>query len=80
MIEHKPWWDKKWNKVCGITQARIRPGKNKNGVPHVVHLPCSHSFYTNALLEWMSQYPESNHSTCPCCRKEFTLQTLIDTI
>ena len=80
ILKHKPWWDKKWNKVCGITQSRIRPGKNKNGVPYVVHLSCGHPFYTNALLEWMKQHPTSNNTPCPCCRKNFTLQSLIDSI
>ena len=75
------WWDKKWNKskICGITHSRLRPGKNKYGTPYVIHIKCGHSFYTNALLEWMRMSTtNSNTTTCPLCRYEFTLQELLD--
>lgn len=74
------WWYKKWNKerICGITHGRLRPGRNKNGVPYAIELPCGHSFYTNALLEWMSVSGDMLYSPCPCCRKDFTLQELLD--
>lgn len=64
----KPWYFKKWgkDKICGITQTRLRPGKDKYGIPYVVKLSCSHSFYTNALFEW-----SINNSTCPNCREPF---------
>lgn len=72
------WWDSKWNKnnICGISQARLRPGKNKNGIPYTIELPCKHRFYTSCLLHWM----RVNHTkvTCPCCRQPFTLQDLIN--
>lgn len=71
------WWTKKWgsDKLCGITHGRLRPGKNKYGTPYVITIPCGHSFYTCALIEWMLKCP-----TCPCCRQLFTLQDLINNL
>ena len=70
----KSWWNKKWgkNRICGITHTRLRPGKNKNGTPHVTHLKCKHSFYTKSLEKWVNACPVSP-PTCPCCRKTFIL-------
>lgn len=72
------WWDSKWNKdnICGISQIRLRPGANKNGIPYTIQLPCKHRFYTNCLLNWMRVNPAK--VTCPYCRQLFTLQDLID--
>ena len=66
----KSWWRKKWGSehFCGITRSRLRPGKNKNGVPYVTRLKCNHAFYTKALDEWISKCPTET-VTCPCCRK-----------
>lgn len=62
------WYFKKWgkNKICGITQGRLRHGKDKFGIPYVTTLDCKHSFYTKALFEWACK-----KSTCPMCRKSF---------
>ena len=59
------WWDTKWNNknICGITHARLRPGRNKNNIPHVVWLSCGHGFYINPLMEWMKKCPK-NVATC----------------
>ena len=67
-MKNKNWYFKKWgkDKICGITQSRLRPGKDKYGIPYVITLDCNHSFYTNALLEWSSQ-----NETCPMCRIPF---------
>jgi len=75
------WWNKKWgkDKICGITHSRLRPGKNKNGVPHVIVLDCKHAFYTSAILEWVKSYNKKD-IPCPCCRKNFTLQNLVNNI
>ena len=75
------WWDTKWNKnnICGITHARLRPGKNKNGLPYTIRLPCGHGFYINPLLEWMQKCPK-HIATCPCCRSKITLQDIFDSI
>ena len=75
----KPWWYNKWNKdnICGITHARLRPGRNQNGVPYIIQLPCKHTFYTNPLLEWMRVSGDNFTTPCPCCRQNFTLQDLI---
>lgn len=75
------WWNKKWNKsnICGITHTRLRPGKNKNGLPYTITLQCGHGFYINALLEWMKKCP-NDIITCPLCRKIINLQNIIDKI
>jgi hypothetical protein len=65
------FWDKKWNgKICGITHGRLRPGKNKHGIPYCVFLDCNHGFYLSVIKEWVKNcYPEK--PTCPVCRKTF---------
>ncbi len=65
----EPFWNKKWGKdeVCPITQARLRPGRNKDGLPHCIFLPCGHGFYRLALANWT----ETNLS-CPTCRRDLT--------
>lgn len=72
----KSWWDSKWHKdnICGISHARLRPGKSRNGIPYTIQLTCKHRFYTNCLLQWMSK----GGDVCPCCRRPFTLQDMID--
>lgn len=69
MMHDKPFWSKKWgkDKICPITQSRLRPGKNKYGIPYIIELGCGHKFYRMALLKWSSiqQVPK-----CPVCRKE----------
>lgn len=67
------WWRKKWsNSRCGITQSRLRPGKNKKGIPYTIKLKCSHSFYRSALYQWvLTQYPETPN--CPICRQYFNV-------
>ena len=75
------WWFKKWDKtqLCGITQARLRPGKNKNGTPYIIRLKCGHAFYTSPLLIWIDKCP-NEIPTCPCCRNNFTLQDLLNSL
>lgn len=62
----KPFWDNKFGKnaICPITHTRLRPGKNKQGIPHIVQTNCKHNFYRKALYEWL----ETNN-TCPVCRR-----------
>lgn len=66
----KPWWSRKYgkDKICGISLVRLRPGKNKEGFPYIVTLPCEHSFYRKALIEWIKK---CNEPTCPICRTSF---------
>ena len=67
------WWDKKWgkNKVCGITQSRLRPGTNKKGRPYVSWLNCGHGFYQVPLMQWIiHSYVSSNEAKCPICREK----------
>jgi len=73
----KPWWSDKWGSdaLCGITQSRLRPGNNKNGFPRTSTLDCSHRFYTEALLEWVSKCPH-DIPTCPLCRYSFKISEL----
>lgn len=72
MKQKTVWWSKKWgsDKICFITHSRLRPGKNKDDVPHTIILNCGHSFYTKPLLEWVKQLGE-RESTCPACRHPF---------
>lgn len=65
MSYNKPWWNKKYgkDKICSITQTRLRPGKNKNGKSYSIFLKCKHGFCRSALLKWL----ETNN-TCPLCR------------
>ena len=68
----RPWWEKKWKgKVCPITQTRIRPGKNKKGIPYTTVLSCSHAFSTNAIQSWAAR-----RTTCPMCRTPFIFTTV----
>lgn len=66
----RSWWNKKWGSghLCGITRARLRPGKDTSGRPYVTRLECKHAFYTKALDEWIQRCP-MDPATCPCCRK-----------
>jgi|TARA_B110000967_G_C18609918_1_gene423436 hypothetical protein len=71
------FWIKKWkNKFCGITQTRLRPGKNKQGNTYSIFLDCKHGFYRSVLIEWIKHCP-TNNLTCPTCRKEFVLNVMI---
>lgn len=68
------FWNKKWgknNNICGITLSRLRPGKNKNNVPYVITLSCSHRFYRKALYHWYN-----HNKTCPICRKPIKFKDL----
>jgi hypothetical protein len=70
-MKRNTFWKKKWhNKVCGITQSRLRPGKNKYGLSYSIFLDCNHGFYRSALTEWIRKCPSEN-PTCPICRSEF---------
>lgn len=72
MSNRKKWWDKKWgkDKVCSITHTRLRPGKDKYGLPYVVKIKeCGHLFYRKAILEWVRNC--NSQISCPVCRKEF---------
>ena len=62
-------WDNEWNKdkVCYITLSRLRPGKNKDGIPYVIKLTnCKHRFYRKAFLSWIET---NNTLLCPVCKK-----------
>lgn len=74
----KTYWSKKWgrDKICNITFSRLRPGKSKFGLPYCVTLNCNHSFYTNALIEWVNTSC-TDISTCPTCRAEFDIYKVI---
>ncbi len=63
-----PFWSNKWGRdhICPITQSRLRPGHNADGIPHVITLKCSHRFYRKALYEW---FITSKTTTCPVCRQ-----------
>lgn len=67
--DKKSWWNVKWgkDKFCGITQARLRPGKNKDGIHYCTFLECGHGFYTKALFTWI--FKSQTNPTCPMCRK-----------
>lgn len=70
----KPFWNRKWgkDKICGISQGRLRPGKSKDGLPYVITLSCEHSFYRQALKIWGSQSFKKNLvPVCPLCRVPF---------
>lgn len=70
-MKKQPFWKKKWkDKVCGITNARLRPGKNKHGDSYSVFLECNHGFYRSVLNEWVKNCP-TFPPTCPLCRQEF---------
>jgi hypothetical protein len=65
----KKWWDPKYSKdsICAITQTRLRPGKNKDGIPYVIKLKCNHVFYTSALFCWIDKC-NTDEIKCPVCR------------
>ena len=69
-MKNKYWYFKKWgkDKICGITQARLRPGKDKYGISYTTKLKCGHYFYTKPLVEWSYK-----NSSCPICRNPFNL-------
>ena len=76
-MSRSPFWKNKWKgKVCGITKCRLRPGKNKHGVSYSVFLDCKHGFYRTVLIEWIKNCP-SEHPTCPICRNEFSVSTIV---
>ena len=58
-------WRKKWgrDKICGITQARLRPGYNKAGESYTLMLTCGHRYYRKGILKWIEE-----ENTCPVCR------------
>jgi hypothetical protein len=68
----KPFWDKKWGRDqrCAITYARLRPGKNKDGLSYCIELECGHRFYRKPLIKWI--LTNSPNHTCPVCRKPIT--------
>lgn len=61
-------WENKWgrDKICPITQTRLRPGKDKNGVSYVITLKCQHRFYRKALNKWWL----NSSKICPICRAD----------
>ena len=64
----KPFWNKKWgkNNICPISQGRLRPGINEEGISYVIEIPCGHRFYRKPLVAW---YMKSCYeSRCPVCR------------
>jgi len=73
------FWSKKWgrNKNCGITQSRLRPGKNKYGLSYTLKLPCDHYFYRSAIFKWMFTVFPMN-PTCPLCRKQFDVRIIFE--
>ena len=77
----KKFWSKKWgkDKICNITFSRLRPGKNKNGIPYCITLKCNHSFYTNALFEWIKNCKDDK-ATCPVCRKDVNIFKILLTL
>ncbi len=66
------WWNEKYgkNSICAITQMRLRPGKNRNGMSYSIFLDCKHGFYRSALLNWIVSRPYEE-PTCPLCRTSF---------
>lgn len=67
-----PWWNKKYGKdsICAITQGRLRPGKNTDGLSYCIFLPCKHGFYRSAILN-LIVLNDNEIPKCPLCRKEF---------
>ena len=72
----KPFWNRKWDKTnkCPITQTRLRPGKNKWGIPYTIRLNCGHRFCRSAIFNWVKK---SQIPTCPMCRGKIFLIDLI---
>ena len=68
------WWSKKWgkDKICGIGLNRLRHGKDRENYSYTITLPCNHSFYRKAIIEWLQKCPVEI-PTCPTCRTEFCI-------
>ena len=64
-------WSKNWgrDKICPITQTRLRPGSDRNGNKYVIKISCGHRFYRNALNKWLKYA-----NNCPVCRKEIKIE------
>lgn len=67
-----PWWNKKYGKhsICAITQSRLRPGKNSDGLSYCIFLPCKHGFYRSAITNLVISTSQEILK-CPLCRHEF---------
>lgn len=63
-----PKWSERWgkDKICPITQSRLRPGSSRDGIPYTIQLSCNHRFYRKALIHWMLT---QKTATCPLCRE-----------
>lgn len=74
VVDNKLWWDKKWgkNKSCGITQMRLRPGKDIFDNKKCVFLDCGHGFYRSAIIEWYNSC-QKPIPDCPLCRKPINI-------
>lgn len=75
---NSPWWKEKWSKenICCITLSRLRPGKNKQGIPYVIKLSaCKHRFYRKALIHWI-QNSNNNNLNCPICKQTINLNDI----
>jgi hypothetical protein len=70
------WWDKKYgkDKICSITNTRLRAGKSPDNTPYSVFLPCKHGFNRKALENWVKV--KGDETTCPMCRGKFNWQKL----
>ena len=76
----KDFWKKKWGpeNKCPITQTRLRPGCNSQGVPYTIRLPCKHRFVRSALIEWAKRRITSHQNpSCPMCRRRVGLIDLL---
>ena len=69
-----PFWNKKWGKdqVCAITNARLRPGKNKSDPSPIITLDCGHRFYRKAIYMWIIN-DQTGQFQCPMCREKIDL-------
>lgn len=77
LIKKECFWKKRWkDKTCGITQSRLRPGKNRNGISYSIFLGCSHGFYRSVLIEWIKNCP-TDIPTCPICRNKFDVSSIL---
>ena len=64
--------------ICPITQVRLRPGKNKYGIPYAIKLPCGHRFIRTALFKWVRLANEKNkRAQCPMCRRDVYISDLL---
>jgi hypothetical protein len=79
--EYKPWYIKKWDKdnICGITQCRLRPGKDIYGKTYVITLPvCKHRFYRTAIFNLcVFNFPKIK-IPCPICRHENEIESILN--